>query len=148
MGDESAEDGVAVDATRGRVVLLVLAAVQFTNIVDFMIVMPLGQRLTETLGIDARQFAWVVASYALSASAAGLLAASVVDRFDRKTAFLTLYAGFLVGTLCCGLAPGYRDAPGRPGGHRGVRRHPRRPGDGDHRRRLPRGEARGGDRGR
>lgn len=102
MDDVSAARGV-----RGRVVLLVLAAVQFTNILDFMIVMPLGPKLMKALAIDAEQFAMIVASYTFSASAAGLLAASLVDRFDRKLAFLTLYSGFLLGTLCCGLAPSY-----------------------------------------
>ncbi len=95
------------DAARGRLVLLVLAAVQFTNIVDFMIVMPLGMRLKEAMAINPAQFGWIVSSYALSASAAGLLASTLVDHFDRKNAFLTLYSGFLVGTLCCGLAPSY-----------------------------------------
>jgi predicted MFS family arabinose efflux permease len=92
---------------RGRVVLLMLAAVQFTNIVDFMIVMPLGPQLLRTLAIDTRRFGLVVSSYTFSACAAGLLAATLVDRFDRKRAFLSLYAGFLLGTLSCGLATGY-----------------------------------------
>jgi len=110
MGEMAAEwDGsVENHAARGRGILLVLAAVQFTNIVDFMIVMPLGLRLKEAMAIGPKQFSLVVASYTLSAAVAGLLAASSVDRFDRKTAFLSLYAGFLVGTLCCGLAPGYK----------------------------------------
>ena len=112
MAEDTAADGAVVDAARGRVVLLVLSAVQFTNIVDFMIVMPLGRRLKEAMSIDPQQFSWVVASYTLSAAASGLLAATLVDRFDRKTAFLWLYAGFLVGTLCCGLAPGYRTLMG------------------------------------
>ena len=110
MGEDSngGSGSQAMDAARARVVLLVLAAVQFTNIVDFMIVMPLGLRLKEAMAIGPTQFSLVVASYTISAAVAGLLAASLVDRVDRKTAFLSLYAGFLVGTLCCGLAPGYR----------------------------------------
>jgi predicted MFS family arabinose efflux permease len=97
----------AADGVRARLVLTVLAAVQVTNIIDFMIVMPLGPRLMEGLGINPRQFGWVVASYTYAACAAGLLASSLVDRFDRRTAFLTLYTGFLVGTFLCALAPGY-----------------------------------------
>jgi DHA1 family inner membrane transport protein len=54
------------------------------------------------------RFGWIVSSYTIAASLAGLFAASFVDRFDRKTAFLTLYSGFLLGTLCCGLAPNYQ----------------------------------------
>ena len=103
MGD----DADRLELSRGRVILLVLAAVQFTNIVDFMIVMPLGPRLRQAMAIDPKQFSLIVASYAISAALAGLLAVSFIDRFDRRTSFLTLYAGFLVGTLACGLAPGY-----------------------------------------
>jgi predicted MFS family arabinose efflux permease len=107
MGEGAGVEGAAVDESRGRAVLLVLAAVQFTNIVDFMIVMPLGPQLMRTLAITPKQFGLIVSSYTFAASAAGLLAATLVDRFDRRTAFLSLYSGFLVGTLCCGLAPTY-----------------------------------------
>jgi predicted MFS family arabinose efflux permease len=91
-----------------RVVLLTLAAVQFTSIVDFMVVMPLGPQLMRTLRIDPARFGMVVSSYTFAAGVAGLVASTLVDRFGRKQAFLTIYAGFLVGTLLCGLAPTYR----------------------------------------
>lgn len=107
MGDASAAGTAAAEARRGRIVLLVLAAVQFTSIIDFMIVMPLGPQLMDKLAINPMKFGWIVSSYTIAASLGGLFAASVVDRFDRKTAFLTLYTGFLLGTLCCGLAPDY-----------------------------------------
>jgi len=94
-------------ASRERAILMVLAAVQFTNIVDFMIVMPLGPQLMAALHINPGQFGLIVSSYTFSACVAGLLAAFVVDRFDRKAAFLSLYVGFLVGTLLCGLAPSF-----------------------------------------
>lgn len=98
---------VAADTRRERVILLVLAAVQFTNIVDFMILMPLGPQLFRTMGINERQFGGVVSAYTFSACLAGLAAALFVDRFDRKRSFLVAYAGFLVGTACCGLVNGY-----------------------------------------
>jgi MFS transporter, DHA1 family, inner membrane transport protein len=90
-----------------RVILLILAAVQFTSIVDFMVIMPLGPQLMRTLQINPKQFGWVVSSYTFSAGVAGVMASSLVDRFGRKAAFLGLFSGFLVGTLLCGLAPGY-----------------------------------------
>ena len=95
------------DATRERMVLMVLAAVQFTTIVDFMVIMPLGPQLMRSLAISPMRFGLVVSSYTLSAGATGLVASSLIDRFDRKAAFLWLYVGFLVGTLLCGLAPSY-----------------------------------------
>jgi predicted MFS family arabinose efflux permease len=87
--------------------LLVLAAVQITHIVDFMVLMPLGPRLMGELHISPGQFGLMVAVYGFSASLAGLAAAWCIDRFDRKTALLGLYAGFTLGTLLCALAPNY-----------------------------------------
>jgi DHA1 family inner membrane transport protein len=92
---------------RERVVLLILGAVQFTSVIDFMVVMPLGEQLMRTLSINPRQFGFIVSSYTFSAGVTGLLAASLMDRFDRRTAYLTLYSGFLLGTLLCGLANSY-----------------------------------------
>lgn len=103
----SAVDGSRFTVRQERVVLLTLATVQFTSIVDFMVVMPLGSQLMETLHIDPTHFGLVVSAYTLSAGVAGLVASSLVDRFARKRAFLTLYVGFLIGTLLCGLAPSY-----------------------------------------
>ncbi len=97
----------AFERRRERFVLLILAAVQFTTIVDFMIVMPLGPQLMRALRISPAQFGLIVSSYTFAAGAAGLVASSIVDRFARRTTFLVLYAGFLVGTLCCALAPNY-----------------------------------------
>jgi predicted MFS family arabinose efflux permease len=96
------------DRQRERIVLLILAAVQFATIVDFMIVMPLGPQLMRTLHIGPDKFGLVVSSYTFAAGFAGLVASSLVDRFARRTTFMTLYAGFLLGTLLCGLAPTYQ----------------------------------------
>jgi predicted MFS family arabinose efflux permease len=92
---------------REQVVLLILAAVQFATIVDFMIVMPLGPQLMRTLHIGPARFGMVVSSYTFAAGAAGLIASSIVDRFARRTTFMVMYAGFLLGTLFCALAPTY-----------------------------------------
>lgn len=97
-----------VEDTRAeRSLLAALAAVQFTSIVDFMIVMPLGPQLVESLGIDTVGFGWIVSSYTFAAGAAGLAAAPILDRVDRRTAFLILALGFSAGTCLCGLADGY-----------------------------------------
>jgi predicted MFS family arabinose efflux permease len=108
--DADFEDRPAKSTVAGneRIVLLVLAAVNFTSIVDFMVIMPLGPRLQQTLGITIDQFGWIVASYTYAAGCAGLVASSLIDRFGRKSAYLTLFTGFLVGTLLCGLAPNYQ----------------------------------------
>ena len=107
-GDGQANDEVSAQQWRGELILLlILASVQFFSIVDFMVVMPLSPQLEETLHISTFQFGLIVSSYTLSAGVAGLLGSSVLDRFGRKRAFLTLFIGFLVGTLLCGLSVNY-----------------------------------------
>jgi len=87
--------------------LILLAAVQFTHIMDFMVMMPLGPQLMRIFDISPAQFSLLVAAYTFSAGIAGLAGAVFVDRFDRKHALLFCYGGFLLGTLACALAPGY-----------------------------------------
>ena len=96
-------------ATGGRegLILFTLTALQFIGFVDFMIVMPLGPQLLAELGIDARQFSWVVSAYTLAAGFAGVLAAPWLDRVPRKSAYLVLAIGLLAGTVACGLAATY-----------------------------------------
>lgn len=88
-------------------VVAVLAFLQFTIILDFMVLSPLGAQLMLELKITTSQFGWVVSAYAFSAGASGLLTAGFADKFDRKKLLLFFYAGFVVGTLLCALAPDY-----------------------------------------
>jgi predicted MFS family arabinose efflux permease len=88
-------------------IILVLVAIQFTHMVDFVIIMPLGGRLIRELSLSEAQFAHIVSAYAWAAGIASLLASFVMDRFDRKTVLLAMYAGFSLSTLFCGLAEGY-----------------------------------------
>jgi predicted MFS family arabinose efflux permease len=88
-------------------VLLLLAAIQFTTNLDFLIVMPLGPQYMRVMHITPAQFNLMVAAYAIAAGISGVAAGFFLDRFDRKTALLWLFLGFAVGTLFCGLAPTY-----------------------------------------
>ena len=92
---------------RERQILLVITLMSFTNVVDFMVMMPLSPHLMREFGIDTTQFGLLVSAYAFAASASSLLMASIADRFDRKHALLVVYAGLIVGTLGCALAPNY-----------------------------------------
>jgi len=87
-----------------RTLLLLLAAVQFTHILDFMVMMPLGQQLMRELTISPAGFSHLVAAYTISAGIVGFLTAPFMDRHDRKKILLVVYAGFTLGTLACGLA--------------------------------------------
>lgn len=88
-------------------IVALLAFLQFTLVLDFMVLSPLGAQLMQELTISAQQFGWVVSAYAFAAGASGLLAAGFADRFDRKKLLLFFYAGFIAGTFLCGIAPGY-----------------------------------------
>jgi predicted MFS family arabinose efflux permease len=90
-----------------RVVIGILGFLQFTVILDFMIISPLGAIVMPSLHISPQQFGLAVSSYAFSAGVSGFLAAGFADRFDRKRLLLFFYFGFMLGTLLCGLATTY-----------------------------------------
>src|ERR1700761_4056752 len=87
--------------------IALLAFVQFTVILDFMIMSPLGAIIMPALSITAGQFGVAVSAYAFSAGISGILAAGFADRFDRKRLLLFFYLGFTAGTALCALAPNY-----------------------------------------
>lgn len=88
-------------------IIAVLAFIQFTVILDFIIIAPLGALLMKTMGVSPAQFGSIVSAYAFSAGISGFLAAGFADKYDRKKFLMFFYAGFLLGTLFCGLAPNY-----------------------------------------
>ena len=90
-----------------KVVIGILGFLQFTVILDFMIISPLGAIVMPSLHISPQQFGLAVSSYAFSAGVSGFLAAGFADRFDRKRLLLFFYFGFMVGTLLCALATTY-----------------------------------------
>ncbi|MDD5299755.1 MAG: MFS transporter [Gallionella sp.] len=92
---------------REKYLLLTLAGIQFSHVLDFMIMMPLGPILMSAFGIGTHEFGLLVASYSFSAALSGLFAATFVDRFERKRLLLGMFALFGLATLACGLAPGY-----------------------------------------
>jgi DHA1 family inner membrane transport protein len=87
-----------------RSLLLLLAIVQFTHIVDFMLMMPLGPQLMHDLQIGPGRFSALVSAYTVSSGVFGLLAAPFIDRFDRRKLLLFAYGGFILGTLACALS--------------------------------------------
>jgi predicted MFS family arabinose efflux permease len=88
-------------------ILYLLAAMNFTHIVDFMIMMPLGDYLMKLFDITPQEFTVIVSAYTFSAGASGFLSAFFIDRFDRRTAILFTYIGFSLGTLSVALADSY-----------------------------------------
>lgn len=91
-----------------KILLFLLAAINFTHILDFMIIMPLGNYLMPYFHITTQQFSLIVSAYSYAAFTSGIIAAFVIDNFDRKNSLLFGYSGFIIGTLLCGIAPNYQ----------------------------------------
>jgi predicted MFS family arabinose efflux permease len=87
-----------------KLVIFLLAITQFTVILDFMIISPLGDMLMKSLSLKPSSFGIAVSAYAFSAGLSGLLTAGFADRFDRKKLLMFFYIGFIIGTIFCGLA--------------------------------------------
>ncbi|MDB6026809.1 MAG: sugar transporter [Verrucomicrobiales bacterium] len=104
---EHTESSEIAPLRQEKFLLFILAAIQFTTIVDFLIVLPLGPQYMRVFKISPAQFGLMVSAYAISAGIFGIIAGFFLDRFDRKRALLWLYSGFTLGTLCCALAPNY-----------------------------------------
>ena len=88
-------------------VILLLALTQFTVVLDFMVMSPLGDLLIKELKITPSQFGVVVSCYAISAGISGFFTATFADKFDRKKLLVVFYSGFIVGTMLCGISTSY-----------------------------------------
>lgn len=90
-----------------KLLLLILAAIQFVNVLDFVIIMPLGPQFMRVFNINPAQFGVIVSAYTFSASFFGFVGAFFLDKFDRKKSLITLLTGFAFGTLLCAIATNY-----------------------------------------
>ncbi|WP_221032339.1 MFS transporter [Actomonas aquatica] len=97
----------SLPASQERALLITLAAVQFANVLDFMIMMPLGAKIMGVFAITPREFSWLVAAYGTAAAISGFAGGFVLDRFDRRNALLVLFSGFTLATFACAIAPTY-----------------------------------------
>ena len=88
-------------------VIILLALTQFTVVLDFMVMSPLGDMLIKSMSLSTSQFGFAVSGYTFSAGISGFLTAGFADKFDRKKLLLFFYIGFIAGTLFCGLAHTY-----------------------------------------
>lgn len=88
-------------------IIAVLAFIQFTVILDFIIIAPLGALLISGLNISPGEFGAIVSAYAFSAGISGFVAAGYADKYDRKYFLLFFYSGFIIGTFLCGIATNF-----------------------------------------
>lgn len=87
-----------------RRLILLVGAVQFVNILDFMMVMPLGPDFAQGLGISASRLGYVGGAYTAAAGLSGLVAALFLDRVGRRRALALAMLGLLLGTAAGGFA--------------------------------------------
>ena len=90
-----------------KIIIFLLAILQFTIVLDFMILAPLGDILMKSMNMSTKQFGTVVSAYAISACISGIFAAGFADKFDRKKLLLFFYAGFIFGTYFCAISYNY-----------------------------------------
>jgi len=90
-----------------KLLLAVLASIQFSSIVDFMIMMPLGPQLMRIFGVTPHQFGLLVSSYTFCAGLSGFAAAFFMDKYDRKKNLLFFFVGFSIGTIACAMSANY-----------------------------------------
>ncbi len=84
-----------------NIILLLLALINFTQVMDFMIMMPLGDNLMTYFHTNAQGHGFIVSSYSISAGIFGLILAPFINNYDRKKVLLITYLGFVLGTLGC-----------------------------------------------
>ncbi len=89
-------------------ILLILAAMQFANVLDFVLLVPLADVIKRQFEITSNQFSHLVAAYGIAAAIAALIASLFIDRFDRKHALLGLLTGFALSTGACALSYNYQ----------------------------------------
>jgi len=97
-----------LEPVRERRMIRVLAGIQFVNVLDFVLLLPLGPQLMRAFGLSSAQFGLLVSVYMLAAAVSGIVAGSLVDRYDRRKAIVFLQAGFCLAALACALAPDWR----------------------------------------
>ncbi len=93
--------------SKEKIILIILACINFTHIMDFMIMMPLGPQFMKLFQITPAQFGFAVSAYGFTAGLSGFASAFFVDKFDRKKVLLWAYCGFVIGTFACAFAPNY-----------------------------------------
>src|SRR3954466_9011556 len=100
----SPASGSSAQVASERKLIFLLSCVQFINIVDFMMVMPLGPDFARGLSIPLDRLGLVAGTYTAAAAVAGLVAAPFLDRFDRRRALFVAMLGLVTGTAAGGFA--------------------------------------------
>lgn len=80
-------------------IVWIAALVQFVNIVDFMMVMPLGPDISKSLPVTNGDIGVICGCYTIAVGLSGILCSKFLDRFDRKSVALVAVLGLSFGTV-------------------------------------------------
>lgn len=83
-----------------------LASVHFVNLLDFMMVMPMGPDFASALGIPMSHLGIIAGSYTAAATVMGVLGSVWLDRFERRSALVAGIVGLGLSTMTAALATG------------------------------------------
>ncbi len=98
---------INLNATQEKSLLRILSGIQFSHILDVMIIMPLAPMLMRTFDLSAVQFGLLISAYTFMGAISSIIAAMVIDRFDRRRVLLLMFAAFIIATMLCAVAPTY-----------------------------------------
>jgi predicted MFS family arabinose efflux permease len=98
---------IYLNETQEKSLLRSLSGIQFSHILDVMIMMPLAPMLMRTFDLSAVQFGVLVSAYTFMGAISSIIAAMVIDRFDRRRVVLVFFAAFILATALCGAATSY-----------------------------------------
>lgn len=98
---------ITLNTTQEKSLLRSLSGIQFSHILDVMIIMPLAPMLMRTFDLTTVQFGLLVSAYTFMGAISSIIAAMVIDRFDRRRVMLWFFAAFIIATLLCAVSPNY-----------------------------------------
>lgn len=104
--EKPADPSPPVAVASERLIILLVGAIQFVNVLDFMMVMPLGPDFATALGISTSRIGLVGGSYTAAAAVAGVVGSLFLDKFDRRWALAISMVGLVIGTALGGFATG------------------------------------------
>ncbi len=87
-----------------RKIVWLAALIQLANVLDFMIILPLGPDLATAIDIPSSEMGLLGGIYTFAAAISGLLVARYLDRYDRKKAVIFFLLGLVLGTFLCAFA--------------------------------------------
>jgi predicted MFS family arabinose efflux permease len=99
---------ISLTSKQENIIIFLLAAINFTHIMDFVMMAPLNPFMKDDLSITTSEFGILLSVYTIAAGVSGIIGFFFIDKYDRRTAVFRLYEGFILANMMCAIAPGYK----------------------------------------